>query len=361
MAEFEEIAHAGGKIEFISEGGERVSLCFEHSTPLPVAVFQICVSLNGRLLDVVPMGSVGSSLPYPQPSIPVWIISDQHGMFGRTCPECKSYFRTNFCGRVLHCPYCGYTGNNVTFTTKNQLEYIGVFFKEFLRANSSKENVTIDLDPLLDRLKENKTPWTYSEKQQQTSDYCPNCQARYDILGEYGGCPGCGKRNVEKVIDFKLTRLKTEIEQLGGGSCEVDAEIDWEKLIRCVSEFEAMAKDLRRQLTRLPATPQRKGKLSGLNFQNIIRANQRLKRWYGFEILKDISVEDRDFINRMFNKRHVFAHNAGRIDQQYLENTGDTTVTLNQVIRLKKSEMGRLIPLVRKSAINLIRGFESIS
>ena len=360
MAEFEEIAHAGGKIQFISKGQEGVSMSFTHSTPLPVAVFEICVSLSGKLLDVVPMG-IGPQVPVLQPSIPVWIISDQHGMFGRTCPECHSYFRTNYCLNVMHCPYCGYTGKNVTFTTKNQMEYIEAFFRAYLGANISKESFTIDLDPLVDRLKENKTPWTYSEQEQQSSHYCAICQAKYDILGEYGGCPGCGKRNVEKVIDSKLARLKTEIEQLGGDPSAADIEIDWEKLIRCVSEFEAMAKDLRRQLMRLPATPQRKAKLGGLNFQNIIRANQRLKKWYGFEIFKDISVHDRDFINRMFNRRHIFAHNAGKIDKQYLENTGDTAVTLNQVIRLKKSEMGCLIPLVRKSAINLIRGFESIS
>jgi len=39
--------------------------------------------------------------------------------------------------------------------------------------------------------------------------------------------------------------------------------------------------------------------------------------------------DDKTFLNRMFNRRHVLIHNGGRIDQEYLDNIGDTTVRLN--------------------------------
>lgn len=53
-----------------------------------------------------------------------------------------------------------------------------------------------------------------------------------------------------------------------------------------VSEFEAMANDLRDQLLRLPATPRRKADMRHLSFQRIIQTNDALNNWFGFEMLK---------------------------------------------------------------------------
>ena len=63
----------------------------------------------------------------------------------------------------------------------------------------------------------------------------------------------------------------------------------------------------------------------------------------------------------MFNRRHVLTHSAGRVDQEYLDKSGDTSVRLNQKITVKKKEIQRLIPLLRKCAENLFKGFESIA
>jgi hypothetical protein len=59
----------------------------------------------------------------------------------------------------------------------------------------------------------------------------------------------------------------------------------------------------------------------------------------------------------MFNRRHVLTHNGGRIDQEYLDKTGDTTVKLHQKIAVRSKEIKRLIPLLRTVAQNLFQGF----
>ena len=122
-----------------------------------------------------------------------------------------------------------------------------------------------------------------------------------------------------------------------------------------------MANDLRGQLLRLPATARRRADLATLSFQQVQWAHNTLNNWFGFEILKDIAQQDREFMNKMFNRRHVFTHNAGKVDQEYLTNTGDTTVRLNEVIRLRSKEIKRLIPLIRQAANSLIEGYEGIS
>ena len=47
-------------------------------------------------------------------------------------------------------------------------------------------------------------------------------------------------------------------------------------------------------------------------------------------------------------------------DEEYLKNTGDTSVRLNQVIRIDSQEVPRLIALTKTAAQDLIGGHDSI-
>jgi hypothetical protein len=140
-----------------------------------------------------------------------------------------------------------------------------------------------------------------------------------------------------------------------------EREVEWEKLTRCVSEFEAFANTIKSQLLTLPTTPKRKADISNLSFQNIVKAHECFENWFGINIFNDISKEDILFLNKMFNRRHIFVHNAGKVDQEYIDNTNDKSARLNQVIRFESREIKRILPLVRKCALNLIKGFESMN
>jgi hypothetical protein len=252
----------------------------------------------------------------------------------------------------------------VAFTTKNQLQFIHKIRESFLSAFNERRSITIDLDKLADELPENRPTWIYSEERQQNSYDCPapDCKTRYDILGEYAGCPTCGKRNSLQVFERHINEVE---DQLIKADVELtdrqEREVEWEKLSRCISDFEAMARDLQGQLSLLPAIPRRKKEIEGMSFQNILKANESLQNWFGFDVLFRFSDDDKTFLNRMFNRRHVLTHNGGRIDQEYLDNTGDTTVKLNYKISVRSKEIRRLIPLLRTIAQNLFQGFESIS
>lgn len=359
--EFQEIARSGGRIEFVRENGQvnSVQLSGNHGG---VLMFQLLASPNGRVRNIVHFqGFMPNGLP-PDPLIPVWMISDREGLFGRTCPECKSYFRSDCVTEDTACPYCGHLDNCLAFTTPNQQVFITQYCKLFIDALEQQKDLIVDLNEFIDSLVDNKPKWIYSEERQQNRFSCKNCGTIVDVLGDYAGCPKCGRRNYKEVIEAKFDELERQFqnsfENLEGRH---EREVEWEKLLRCVSEFEAMSNDLRAHLLKLPTTPKRRADLSNLSFQRILRANDDLNNWFGFEILKCISPEDRDFMNKMFNRRHVFTHNAGKVDQEYLNYTGDTTVRLNEKIRLRSSEIKRLIPLVRQAANNLIEGYVSIS
>lgn len=361
MEEFEEIAHSGGKIKFLSDPEKGTAIQFSQSNPWALTLVQVCVSLKGEILDFVPSGGISSIIPYPQPSILAFVISDRQGLFGRQCPKCNTYFRSNFFGYVAYCPYCRYRNKGIAFLTKNQIEFIRLFCNAFIEAHSDRKDVTIDLDDITKKLSSNKPRWVYSEEKQQNQYECKHCRVIYDVLGDYSICPSCAGPNFSKVINSKLDHMEQHFRDVNEKVLDRhEREVEWEKLTRCVSEFEALANTIRSHLLLLPATPKRKADISTLSFQNIIKAHDCIVQWFGIDIFKDISDGDREFLNKMFNRRHVFVHNAGKIDQEYINNTGDTSVRLNQVIRFSSREIKRLLPLVQQCSINFIEGFESI-
>jgi len=361
MNEFEEIAHTGGTITFIHDPARGISVELKHSNPWRAAIYQVCVSFEGIVLDFVPMGGIGQSIPYPQPSIPAYLISDREGLFGQECPSCNSYFRSDCIGGDISCPYCLHIEKGTEFLTENQKHFITIFCNTFIKAHQNSETIEVDLDSLISGLPNNKPRWVYSEERQQSKFNCYSCKATYDILGDYGVCPCCGSANYREVINSKLDSLEQAFNNADNNIQDRhDREVEWEKLTRCVSEFEALANSVKRSLLQFPTAPKRRKDLSQLSFQNIINAAKRLKEWYEIDIMKGIKEDDKTFLDKMFNRRHVFTHNAGKVDQEYIDNTGDTTVKVNMNIRFKSSEIKRLIPLIRACSTNLMNDFSAI-
>jgi hypothetical protein len=358
MPEFDEICLSGGRIEFKWDG-QGVSPAYSNMGVRHCAVFQVCLSLEGRLLDFVPIG-MGDTVPYPQPSIPVLVVSDVEGMFGRTCPKCKCYFRTDMPTRFMFCPYCRIKANNVFFTTENQKKFIALYYVAIVSALKEQKDTIIELDRWVEELPENRPKWVYTEEKQQSLHTCDKCNCRFDICGDYGSCPICGRRNSRGVIEGKLDEIERLCDATLPASKLSDAE-KGEKLVRLVAEFEGMADDTKRLLLSLPATPKRKKEIQSLRFQNIEQADEKLRAWYGFGIFDGISPANNKFIVMMFQRRHIFAHNGGKVDDEYLSKSGDTSVRLNQIMRLRPDELKRFIQLLRQCSCNIIDGFASIS
>lgn len=363
MPEFEEIASAGGKIEVIHDSEQSVSLQISSSGGGPWSAFQLGVSLDGKVMRYCPLRGMDMRPPEPPPQLaPIMVVSDREGLWGRTCPQCHSYFRTSSPREICACPYCSHRDRNDRFTTENQLLFVTRVREAYREAIESKKTITIDLNKIARELPANRPAWAYSEERQQNRFTCPGCQTVYDILGEYAGCPTCGKRNSLQVFENHISEVEKQFNEADAKLTERhEREVEWEKLSRCVSDFEAMARDIQTQLALVPATRRRKSDIKALSFQNILKANDCLLNWVGFEILPRFPDDDKVFLNRMFNRRHVLTHNGGRVDQEYLDNTKDTTVRLNQKIAVHSKELRRLIPLLRTCAKHLFGGFESIA
>ena len=49
-----------------------------------------------------------------------------------------------------------------------------------------------------------------------------------------------------------------------------------------------------------------------------------------------------------FQRRHILEHNAGIVDERYIEKSGDTSYSVGQRLVLKKNEVRELLAIVRK-------------
>ena len=368
MPEFKDkIPAAGGKVEYLYDPQRGIAT--QISGTGFRAIYQVAVSTDGKhLLASVPPGGIGSISIYPQPSILAFVQSDQQGMWGRNCPTCEKYFRTDHIMGATTCPYCWELAPDLAFVSKEQRTYLTACYDAFARAYLQKKSTSVDMADISDE----KAAWHYSEVKQQFHFVCQvdGCKTQTDILGEYGYCPRCGRTNARavflQVFDKELARLD---EVRSTVSDRREREKVWERMmVDAVSRLEALAKHLRRRLLRCPLTPNRRRELEALNFQQPLNADRVLKQWFDIGLLewpgtpdnpkRQVPHSDLEFIKTMMQKRHILIHNGGVVDQEYLENTGDTSLQIDERITIRSNEAKRFLILVRDMARNLLDNVE---
>jgi hypothetical protein len=364
---FEEVAHSGGRITFTRDEHGKVGVRIEHVNPWALSMYQVCVSLEGKLLDVVPVSGIGPMPPYPSPSILAWVISDREGLFGRKCGRCSSYFRTDCAARVQVCPYCAVRQLNVQFTTENQGLFVDAFCRAYAEAHNRDDDydsVVIDLDTLADELPENRPAWHYAEERQQTRHTCEYCETIFDILGDYGSCPNCGVRNWKTTLAAQISCLREDFARARETIPKTqrdERQRQWRRLVvECVSCFEALGNDMRDLMARVPATPRRRSQIRNLSFQQVGNTAKALGEWFGVALLEGIGKDDLGFLEVIYNRRHLLSHNAGRVDQEYLDNTGDDSVRLHEVVTVSSSNVAHLVDLTEKIGLRLIDEIHSM-
>lgn len=119
--EFREIAHSGGKVTIqvrtVPDKGRYGMIRWENSRPNTAAFFSIyalfpgvpiATAVLGGLVTNAEMAPCSPGAPGPVPgSIHVTIGSDSEGLFGRLCPSCDGYWRSNapqVSAHTVECP-----------------------------------------------------------------------------------------------------------------------------------------------------------------------------------------------------------------------------------------------------------------
>ncbi|OGY24373.1 MAG: hypothetical protein A2Y57_03420 [Candidatus Woykebacteria bacterium RBG_13_40_7b] len=277
-------------------------------------------------------------------------IPTDNGFFGRQCnnPSCKRYFKVHqdSLKEKAYCPYCGQLFNKDELWTLEQLNFATEKVKEeslkhildeFDKIGQSfnRGNIAGGKSPLKVSVSYKSNPYVKkyipppSEKNVDTEIVCSSCKAKFQVYGIFGYCPVCKCENI-LIYD-------TNIKIILKGIAHSD---DKNRQLRhtyndLVSTFEDFCK--------------RKNKSKKkYNFQNLQSIRLFFNNRYGENFLESLSKEEDLCLRRIFQKRHLYQHNKGIVDQEYLRVVPEDVSMLTKLAPLSVEEFKLGADVIRK-------------
>ncbi|MBK8788179.1 MAG: hypothetical protein IPN43_17235 [Chitinophagaceae bacterium] len=261
------------------------------------------------------------------------IPKDDDGFVGRECLECKRYFKlkpgTGLPTQHCHCPYCEYEGDQNTFWTQDQLDYaqsvgkqiayeklveplLDDLTKSFKKLESSTRGGFLQIKVNTTRTKPFFPIKYYNESELETLLTCDNCKLEFAIYGVFSRCPDCSQLNAFSIFQKSIEVCKKQIDLFNQFPHDKDVELANLKFIlsNAISSFDGLGKELRKKLVgQFPDKPKNL-------FQNIDELEKVLLQNFSLDIKTQLS--DYSFLRQMFQVRHVFEHNMGVVDADFI-------------------------------------------
>lgn len=307
-----------------------------------------------------------------QISIP--ITPDEDGFTGRECPEpdCEGYFKIEFGtgikgeGLPCHCPYCGFSAGHERFWTKEQIEYAKSIATQKITNALYQDLKKLEFDHKPDgpfgigislKMKPgHQVPiHLYREKQLETEVVCSNCTLRYAIYGVFAYCPDCGQHNSLQILDKNLEVVNKMLDM-----APIVEKVLAEKLIEnalgvCVSAFDGFGRELCRVFKEKACDDAKAEKVS---FQNLEGAKNAIRDLFHIDLSAHLTADEWKLLLRGFQKRHLFAHKMGVVDQDYITKSGDIQTVIGRKVGVGADEIKELVQIIRKLAQGLASDLE---
>lgn len=297
-------------------------------------------------------------------SIKVSIPTDENGLVGRECPSCEGYFKVKF-GTGLSipyhiCPYCSHQADSNNFFTKAQNAYMKSVIEHEIVApmlntfnRSLKGLETRSRNSFLQiKVKVNHISFpinTYQEKELETDVTCDNCGLMFSIYGVFSNCPDCGKLNAKtiftKSIDVNLGKLRlSDSSEL---SVEIRKELLKSALIDSVSVFDSLGKVLRIK------HPDKFSKKPRNLFQNIDELDKSLSMNLQQNIENILNKNSYTTLRKMFQVRHIYSHNAGVIDDEFINKLPEFARQKGKMYQLNRAALEEFLAEIKDLGLKI--------
>lgn len=346
----------------VSENGTtRYSAGIEYTEALPLSVYCIWATESGVPMGVADFEDINGTKPPPYGCFQVLVPTDQRAMWGRKCPKCSGYWRTNtpaFAASTVCC-YCGSHFAAHECLSDAQLAYVREacsFYMEVLEQNKDgfyKVSTRTLLELGIERGMPTARPEFFVERSKQTKFTCTSCGNLDDILGRYGFCSSCGTRNDAALLELDISALRNAVNS--GGISPATA------LKEAVDGFDVIGRNIARLLCKLvPMTARRRAQWQRSNFAQLDEVTNGLGSHFDIDLFRGIAESERAFARRMFHRRHLYTHRGGIADQKYLSESGDTGVEEGQLLKENQEDLHRLFGSVARMGRNLLIGFHEL-
>lgn len=308
-------------------------------------------------------------------SIPVTLQSDENGYFDRECPNenCLYQFKIKLkdwedkvSDEEVHCPMCGHVDTSDKWWTQDQLEQI-----QEIAANYAMNYIQAELDKSFRSLERstrsnkffkitykpgkrvsfiNNPIGQMPEWEQEIA--CEKCGTTYSVIGSAYFCPCCSYNSASSSFSESLDTIQKMLDSVDQMKALFSEKYDNDKaetmcrsmiegsLGDCVSAFQKFAERRYTEIT---------GKSARVNDFQIIEKGSNLFRsavGYGYE--KWLSEYELSMLKLYFQRRHLFEHNNGMVDEQYLSKTGDTNYSVGQRLIIRKNEVEEVLKILKK-------------
>jgi hypothetical protein len=299
---------------------------------------------------------------------------DESGFIGRECPnlDCEGYFKivfgTGLKGESLpcHCPYCGHTAGHDCFWTKEQIEYaqsvakrkiVDALHQDLMKMEFDHKpkgafgiGISLKVKPGL------PVPiHYYREKRLETEVVCSNCTLRYSVYGVFAFCPDCGQHNSLQILDKNLEVINKMLDLALDKEKEIAEKLIENALEDCVSAFDGFGRELCQVYKKNAADP---AKLDKASFQNLEAAKAMLLAMFHIDLSVHLTAAEWQSAARGFQKRHLFSHKMGVVDQDYIAKTCDTQAVLGRKVSLITDEVRCLVQIIDKLARSVSDDFQ---
>lgn len=284
----------------------------------------------------------------------VIIPKDENGYVGRECPKCEKYFKikpgTGLDIEYCICPYCEYKADSEEFVTKDQLDYatsialrkfsdeiFRMVKKTFAPLERDTRNSFIQIKV---HSKKSYIPIQYyKEKDLETDVVCDNCTCNFAIYGVFASCPDCKRLTTMSIFYKSIETTKKKINLIDNQKIkdrELLAHLLSDIVNSGVASFDSLGKRLQNEFPNI--FPQKPRNL----FQNISYLNDILKENL-FSIESLVGKTKYQRVHYLFQVRHLWEHNFGEIDKDFISKTGIDSSMIGKPVILNISEVKKFI------------------
>ncbi len=307
--------------------------------------------------------------------IDVPLTPDEKGFVGRECPACEKYFKvkpgTGLPTKICHCPYCGHADNYSSFHTKQQIDYAVSVAKKKLIEEVVEPSIRSLTDSFkqLERstsgglfrikVKTTSTPMYiplnyYQEKELETDVVCDNCNLEFTIYGVFANCPDCEKLNALLIFNksIEVARKRLHLLSTINEGTDLKMAILEDSLSGGVSAFDGFGKALQARYTEiLPEKPKNL-------FQNLQALSDALTTTIGEGLPEKLGVDDFKFLFKMFQVRHIYEHNMGVVDADFVKKVPSLEHLEGKKYLLEQTEVNSFLEILQRVASTIIKTIE---
>lgn len=288
--------------------------------------------------------------------------TDEQGLVGRECHSCGGYFKvksgTGLPTPDCICPYCEHKDSHGEFLTNDQMEYAKsvvareVLGPEMRKLEQSLRSLERSTRGSFLQIKVTTTGLDfplryYREKDLETHVACDSCGLEFAIYGVFANCPDCGQLNALTILTKSIEVAKKRgafLDRLDSTDTELREGVLSDVLSGGVSSFDGFGKCLRGKYPEVfPLQPKNL-------FQNLPMLSKCMEASLGTSLSVLLGEEEYSFLVRWFQVRHLYEHNMGVVDDDFVKKVKGSDYLKGKKYPLDRKEIEKVLDLLKMMA-----------